>query len=376
MNVIDLQRKIYHLFGRKIKNSTDCNELAENIYIKTQKRISSQTIKRFFSVIQDNTVPSPNTILILSEYVSKLDKTYLKNKMIFDREIEFILDFYNIELYDQNDFNYQLASANISKKVYESEFILNQVFEKIAQKKAGQIYFFERFPFEDLLCNKTYINSLELYKKYKKKEEAIIYSNSLILKGYFLSKQKEAFLSTFNIIKRTSINKEFHPFIQGRVFANQLMLCHFLNLNDEFIKCVHNAKDHLLKIDSSIYFPFFEYIVIEALIITNRLEHIHLFSNVFQKVEPNKKSPIESGYYEALKIFNAYFQLSINNNKEAKLLLKKIKNTNILFFHKKYMSILIEILKIKLNIEPSLNKKTLNNLIKETNYTTFYDFVG
>lgn len=374
MNTIDIQRKIYYLFGRKIINSNDCNELSDSIYIKIQKQISPQTLKRFFNIIKDGTKPSPNTIIILNEYISKLDNNYLKNKNLFEREIQFIIDFYNIELYDQNDFNYQLASANVAKKIYDSEFILNQVFEKLAETKAGQIYFFERFPFEDLLKNNTYLSALDLYKKKKKSVEASIYATSLILKGCFLSEQKLLFLKKYLSINNIKINDELHPFIKGRYFANKILYYHLMNQKENTINVINSAKDYISTQSLKSYFPFFEYIIIETLILTKYYEYIGLFSDAFKKVENVEKSPIESGYYESLKVFEVYYLINQNQFKIAKSKLKQLKSAKILFFHKKYFSILVSILKIKMNIDLENNKKFLKQIIADTNYSIFTNF--
>lgn len=374
MNTIDIQRKICHLFGRKIINSNDCNELSDSIYIKIQKHISSQTLKRFFNIIKDGTKPSPNTIIILNEYISKLDNNYLKNKNLFEREIKFILDFYSIELYDQNDFNYQLASANIAKKIYDSEFILNQVFQKLAETKAGQIYFFERFPFEDLLQNKTYQSALNLYTKKKKSIEANIYATSLLLKGYYLSKQKLFFFKKYLSINNIMINDELHPFVKGRYFANKIMYCDLMNQKENTITVIKKAKDYILAQSLKSYFPFFEYIIIEALILTKHYEYIELFSDAFKKVENVEKLPIESGYYESLKVFEIYYLIYQNDFKIAKSKLNQLKSAKILFFQKKYFSILVSILKVKMNIDVDSNKKLLKQIIADTNYSIFNNF--
>ncbi len=68
-HLIELQSLVSFVFGKKILNSTDCTELSQSIFEKVKSAISSDTLRRFFDLIETKTQPSLFTMEILSKYV-------------------------------------------------------------------------------------------------------------------------------------------------------------------------------------------------------------------------------------------------------------------------------------------------------------------
>jgi hypothetical protein len=68
-HLIKLQSLVSYVFGKKILNSTDCIELSQGIFDKVKSSVSSDTLRRFFGLIETKTQPSLFTMEILSKYV-------------------------------------------------------------------------------------------------------------------------------------------------------------------------------------------------------------------------------------------------------------------------------------------------------------------
>ena len=64
-----MQSLVSYTFGKRVFNSVDCIELSQNIFDNVKLTLSSDTLRRFFGLIETSTQPSLFTMDILSKYV-------------------------------------------------------------------------------------------------------------------------------------------------------------------------------------------------------------------------------------------------------------------------------------------------------------------
>lgn len=65
----EMRSLVSYSFGKKIYTTSDCSELAQHIFEKVKCAVSTDTLRRFFGLIETNSQPSLFTMEILSKYV-------------------------------------------------------------------------------------------------------------------------------------------------------------------------------------------------------------------------------------------------------------------------------------------------------------------
>ncbi len=383
-----LKNCLENTFGKKIIYSKECNALSDDIYRKIHIKISSQTLRRLFGFIEDGVQISNSTLGYLANYVGydTYDEFTTQNKevenFIDPKDVSYIKLFYSITpIKSQQDENYHNASKNIAQILYQKPELLQHTSTFLSQNTAAQIYFFERFPFIDKLSS-GYALHLKKYLTEKLNPEAQVFGNCLIYMGYALSNnnKRTKVLQTLNAIPS---NSDLHPFPLGRKYACNI-LEHYLNDSKEeleqWIKMALIEATTISKRRKEYKnFPYFQFIISDILNLIERPTEAKRVLNICEL--DYKRVPgfnLDEGYLEALDLVKAINLVQQGKNKDAKRILARSTNTDILFIMHDYFLIqrlLIELALVKSSKSLKYKKmyKEINGLINKTRFYFFKD---
>lgn len=382
-----LKREVQKRFGKKLNSSFECVNLSDHINKLTGSYISPQTLRRFFGFIDDNTNPSPYTISILLKYCSRgsLEELRLieqnrQNRQINPETIFTIKEFYNIELTPEFDFNFQKACGNIAKLITSDSNLLDELSGHLCKNPVSQIFFFERHPFIDGLCN-GYSQYVEAYIEEKNTNEARMFGYCLIHLGLILSQRNKEADKLLKKINNIEANASIHPFVQARKIMANLLNADIKS--DKFTLqywmelAFQEKKKQARNPVKEAYFPFYQFILADAFNLTgqfdNALDMIHIAESDYKKID---KAPIEEGYYHALNLIKAIALFNIDKLQESKQLLREVNNEELVFSSKKYFLLQRLHLELSMAKDQSTTKRnklidSINLLVKETGFSCF-----
>lgn len=384
-----LRKEIQSRFGRNILFASDCNELSHHIYKSIRIQISAQTLRRLFGFIEDGTEPSDSTISYLLQYCGfntmnqLLDQTEAHGNPKPDEDkIRFIKEFYNIELSAGADFNYQKACGNIAKQLFKAPNLLNSLAGFLSSNQVAQIFFFERHPYIDGLCN-GYSQVLKLYLQEKKTPEAQLFAACLFHLGSILAENKTEASKYIQQINQISIDNSIHPFVQARKIMANLSHAWLLGNKKEEIEIwteIAFTEERKQKRGTfkEAYFPFFQFILADAFNFIGKYEEalkmIQIAEHDYIRLPD---SPIESGYYECLSLIKAIALFNAGRKNECKSLLNEVNNEEIIFSSKKYFTLQRLNLELQMTKPQSATKRqkivsNINTSVKETGFKIFY----
>lgn len=382
-----LRKEIQTRFGRNLVFASDCNELSHHIYKSIRVQISAQTLRRLFGFIEDGTEPSDSTISYLLQYcgfntMNELLKhtENLGNTKLDEDNVRLIKEFYNIELSAGTDFNYQNACGNIAKQLLQDPNLLNSLAGFLSSNQVAQIFFFERHPYIDGLCN-GYSQLLKLYAQEKKTLEAQLFAVSLLHLGSILAINKNEASIYIKLINQISIGNSIHPFVQARKIMANLTHAWLLGNEEEIAIWTEIAFTEERKqkrgMFKEAYFPFFQFIVADAFNFIGKYdETLRMIQIAEQDYIRLPDSPIESGYYECLSLIKAIALFNTGRKNECKSLLSEVNNEELIFSSKKYFTLQLLNLEHQMAKPQSAAKRQkivthINTLVKETGFKVF-----
>lgn len=292
-----LLENILQTFGHPIKNTNDCKSLSDEIFQKTKKYISYNSIRRVFHVVESNHVPRMSTLNILAEYIGFQNfddfMKFQKESIYLDR-LSFSLHSSSFGITQRLDFIRELRFSIVVVSQLSREAIFNEnwlQFEKILNWLDKQNY-----DYESLLYFGNSVGSL-----FREKEIDIdrvkrnplffkfifsIFVDYSSLKGYYgrlidyycdnLEATKEndyVFVCSLKIFKSFLLNENcvefnydfhpqsnFHPIVNSRIIATRILLAQ----NDTEIKTILNDYSRFLSdhIQFQILESFYEILLI------------------------------------------------------------------------------------------------------------------
>jgi len=379
---------IENRYGKPITFSSECIDVSKHILNTTGLNISAQTLRRMLGFIDNKVMPSKNSLEIIALYCgynSFKDLIQSQKKQINiskNDNITIIKSFYNIDLHAAYDFNYQNACGNIAELILNDRSLLNQVSSFLSKSKIAQIFFFERFPYIDGLCN-GYETSLKKYYQEKKTTEAQLFSLCLLHLGAVLSLNKQKAKKYLHAINTIPVTKEIHSFVIARkLMANLLNAYSDKNelLLESLIYEAFTTEKEVRKTKND-YFPFFTFIMCDAFHLIERpleAEKMLQICNTYEAPNNEKLTeiPIEAGYFKVIELMNGLSAYHLGDHKKAKRILNSIEVQTIPFIFRNYFLIQMKRIEYKLCVKASSKKKTsilneLNALIEKTGFVFF-----
>lgn len=365
-------------FSKNVTTAYDCSSLATAIETTIQKKVSVDTLRRFFGVINSTSLPSTYTLDVLSKYVgyknwsdliagyqeekqlhqknvlyellikgvsyqelmvrfstlSKTNETYeLFNQVILikaqQKDVAFFENIFEFKVLFELDESYKYAIYH-TLHLLGSLCFTNDWLQKIAVKKYYNLPYDVDYFVEWLVIpeHSYYLELLENYHRVTKDntDKTVFYytikCTTLAKKGAW-----KLFSKHYDELMTLSVNADLlNNFLQMRWFGIQLIHDHHLNrnLNSDYLftsimeSTGINTKDAGTRVSS-------------VFIITQYLLHIEnypLIIDLFEK-KVTKYSNI-LGYwaalnYNQLKVYYAYALVKTNQEEKARMVFKEIK---------------------------------------------------
>lgn len=379
---------IENRYGKPITFSSECIDVSKHIFNTTGLTLSAQTLRRMLGFIDSKVMPSKNSLEIIALYCgfnSFKDLKQSQKKQINiskNDNITIIKSFYSIDLHAAYDFNYQTACGNIAELILNDLPLLNQISSFLSKNKIAQIFFFERFPYIDGLCN-GYETSLKKYYQEKKTTEAQLFSLCLLHLGAVLSLNKQKAKKYLHAINTIPVTKDVHSFVIARkLMANLLNAYNDKNdlLLESLIYDAFTTEENIQKTKKD-YFPFFAFVMTDAFHLIERpleAEKMLRICNAYQAPNNSKvnEMPIDLGYIKGIELMNGLSAYHLGDYKKAKRILNSIEVQTIPFIFRNYFLIQMKRIEYKLCVKASSKKKTsilneLNALIEKTGFVFF-----
>ncbi len=374
--------KLEKRWGQPLQFGFQCEALSEDIFRVLKVKISPQTLRRICGFVQYDGKASNNTILSLSQYISssKPAASNATNDLERNFIIPFIQDFFQIPHASYEDFNYQNACAKIAIRLFDKPQLLQEIGYFLAKNDAAQIYFFERHPYFDGLAHPLYYDLLNVYAQEKKDAQSQFFAVALQCWGRKLSQQKWKDLPWKNRMQTEAHRKAWHPFLKARAIVLQIWEAQENKQKEEIQSLINWAKEeHLMlfsKANKQDYFPYFEYILAEGLLIAKEYEASQYFVSLYLKYyQLGKNAPIEPGYHEAIRVmqyFNAHQleQFDLRDELANSIVIEKV-----IFTGQRYFRILYNTIQLQRSFLHKKRRQQITEQLEEDKKFTGYNFI-
>ncbi len=386
-----LRQKVSTTFGKEITRSFECETLSMRIKEDTGEYLSPQSLRRFLGFLDSGFNPAINSLNILSRYCGYFDwddfvgrsqrQTYVP--LTTKEEMALYLDFYKLQLQDEQDINFHNACRIINTRILNNPALLEGLAKPLAQNPVAQIYFYERFPFIDGLCC-GYERSIKLYLQHKKGEEAQVFGICLLVLGAFLSKDNKLLHIAFAKLRRYSLQDKWHPFVIGRFIGSHLLFYHAMGQEEAKMGWLEQAKhygNHFASVSRIRYwkFPYYQFMICDYLNLVReyRLSCKLLFP--FRNIK-NGELTVEEGYYDALLIISRVSSRGITKTDQARKALQEADFHKLGVIFKNYFTIQYLIVCLQSTPLNQIKKRKelmqrADQLIHQTGFIYFREFI-
>jgi hypothetical protein len=393
MDKQNLQVAVERVFGKRIVNRPDCEELSSSIYKKTKLLISYNTLRRFFDIAgqKNNSSVSKASLDILSRYcefqsyfefyiqqesIDSLGKLYKLQLAIIQQE-EFTIQSIEgcLNQLNKNEHLYSLMNyitvvafnrgdVPFLKKLFCIERIFNgedylhphlyfliqtigvqvqnhpdiakKLWESWAKDPQARFYYFELFVDMTKLVQSHYIG-IEYYLNHSTKLQDIVFANTLLNWRLLLLNETKRARKQLEKLDSTIDLTSIHPIPAARMMNCKLVLNFKENglVSDDLLEEVETLFNYF----NNETHPFFEHFICEGLVVSKCYQ---LALNYIQ--EANAKKQLYQSFYlngstERLKILEAYCRFQIGDHEIANQLKEQIKLESLDSFCKEYDSI-------------------------------------
>lgn len=364
----DTEKKL----GHKITNAKDCELLSDEIKKLTKLVISAQTFRRFFGIIKYSGGYNKQLLNVLSQYCGHANFDQYTNQLV---AIQFAEYFRETENYNPKSLWEQ--SELLCTKIATQSHLLVDTHYKLLKYPLARQFFIEHHPMRDLLCT-VYSQYFLEYLKYKNTTEAQLFAYSFLYNAAFLSENEELKNLYYQRLISLQPTPEVFVLPAARYFGIQLL--HADSTGDEKLfrknwdKMLIAREDYKTKSEHSVC--SFEYIILEELIFTNRVqEMLFLIENNTEQKYPNPSFVPEErkqNHREVWKILCAVVYQKTNQQEKLENTFSEIDLTKLTIGWKDYYSIIyyISILKNK-KFSSIEHLKIIENLLKEKNLSYF-----
>ncbi|GEO08169.1 hypothetical protein [Segetibacter aerophilus] len=372
-----LKEEVEKTFGRKILIASDCDSLSKDIYRQTNVKLSLNTLRRFFNLIKSKYQVSLFTLDLLSRYCgfpsfSELAKD--GEALPQNSNDPGLLNFLTLLFSDSdvkciNDVTYINLIHTTIVYLDKKPNIIDQLQRRIAKTSNGQIFYYEQSINIDKL-DSYYGVGLCYYLNEKRTVEAQIFGNALLCFRYWLTMNKEGIKKHHKEVLCYTIYENIPPSIAGRYFATQLYFAEAFNR--EISSILTRAREFYSSIKPSkfIYqdFPAFEYILSEALVLTNQYDEALFYINEAIKKRNNKVAPhVDLRLFESIYLNQAIALANTGKEEKSIDILETITSMNFYFLSRNFNRILYFSLQQTIRKRKSIDEQ-LRYLVEQTGF--------
>ena len=373
-----LLKEIERVAGRKIMNASDCQSLSIDIFKKTQRKLSLNTLRRFFNLMKSEYKPSLFTLDILTEYCGYSNFSDFTNReqhgfALVAGEASSIVDFLlflfkDTEIRKLHDSSYLMLVSAVITNLEQWPTLIDTLQARIAKTVNGQVFYFEQFVNTDRI-NSYYGEGLKYYLHEKRMPEAQIFGHSLLCFGHWLAENNDAVERHYKQVIRHNIDEHTDLFNSGRYFASQIYYFH--SKGQDLQPALLNARNFYTMINGykAKSFPAFEYVLAETLILTGQYDDALIYINEAIKKRNNPIVPnIDVRLFESIYLFQAIGLAHVGKTEKAKDIFETISTSNFYFLSRQFNSILYLLLKKHFD-KRNFQDKQLLYLVKQTSFT-------
>jgi tetratricopeptide (TPR) repeat protein len=374
-----LKEEVERIVGRKILTAADCNLLCNDIYLKTQSSTSLNTLRRLFDLMKSKYQPSLFTLDLLSKYCgysSFSDFTNSKKNKPCNNENQdnsfvnfLVLLFRDFEVKSTNDITYIQLIHKIINNLEHWPAMIDTFQREIAKTASGQVFYYEQFINIDKL-NSFYGKGLHYYLNEKKTVEAQLLGHSLLCLQSWLTMNDEGVENHYQEVLRHSVDENIHPFISARFFATQLYKCEISSNETEAILIQTREFYDNIRYSKFVHqnFPYFEYVLSEALVLTNQYEEaLFYITEALKKRNYHVPPNVDLRLFESIYLFQAIALANIGKREKAKDILGSINTENFYFLSRHFNSILYLLQKGTFQKKEFLQKQ-VQYLVQQTGF--------
>jgi hypothetical protein len=378
---ISLKSEVEQTFGRHIFSAKDCILLSREIFTKTKEQVNVNTLRRLFGLVKTHYNPSASTLNILAKFCgfSSFEEVpeisaEKKEKELVPRQdvIKYLTNVLEeMPLHDVLNPTFCVFYKHLILFLDKNPSLAKAFQSHLVKARNGYAYYFEQFVNIDKL-NNFYGDGLRQYANEHRTKEAEVFTSSLLVFRYWLTMEPQkigkVFASLSDVQLSSSMGK--NVFTSSRFFSAQLYNAHVHKLPVE--KTINDIQKFHFNLctqkEQTQLFPFFEYIIAEALILTGYYyEGLYYINYALDNYYKNLGYQ-GFGYYQALDLLKTIALLKTDQQKEARLIFNEINPSEFGFLSNKYNSILYLMLSKSFKRARQNDKKELNALIKETGF--------
>jgi len=374
-----IKDEVERIIGRKILTASDCQYLSNDIYQQTKLRVSLNTLRRFFHLMKSKYQPSSFTLNLLSKYcgfssfddfISHKERSHNNYANSGSDLLNFlILLFRDFDIKGIEDTTYINLIHEIINNLEKWPQVIDEFQSQIAKTPNGQFFYYEQFVNIDNL-NSYYGDGLHYYLHERKDPQAQIFGHSLLCFRSWLSMHKEEVYNHCQEVFQYNINETIHPSVCGRYFASQLYQAEVYDYDLEPILSAAREFYTGTKYSKAVSqgFPYFEFILSEALILTQQYEEALFYIIEALKKRNNYVPPyVDLKSFESIYLFHAIALKNIGKAEKAKEMLEMINVNNFYFLAKKFNLVLFLLQKQSFQKRDFLRGQ-LDYLIKQTGF--------
>jgi hypothetical protein len=378
-------------FGKSISSHYDAIQLQEAILKASGKRLSTQTIKRFFGLIKSSSKPDPATLDALASYLHFSSFADLENWLTLTDQsateqdhdwaseivLQILHDIHPENLHEQGLL--QLVK-NLFTLFERHPGLTSNIYPKLAASRFGRRYFFEQFVHYDALAA-HYGMGIEHYMLHETEREHRAFGYSILCLRNYLTGKLDAcryYGSKLLEYSKEEIEK-YHPFVIGRYYSTKLYVAtSFSSATPEFADELMNEVLAVKKRCTDIYdgFPCTEMVFAEALIFTRHYSEAYkLLSHkqVSHYQHPPYMDQAFKNHLGVLRTFTGVYSGNIANEKAARQL-TVLEERPAYFLCTNYTQLFLHLTKMKAGLQPRINRKKAQECLDALGFTNLAFF--
>lgn len=390
-----LRKEVEKIFGKSIKDKPDSELLSDRISEEIREQISSQTIRRFWKLIQNGSNISPQTKDIFCRYIGFNDfKAFaenVQNNRVNTYDFSFLGNWQTISKYDKplEDSVYWHSKLNQSfaSFVLTNPSIFEEFSKAMNKNEVVLKYIISYHPMYDNLAKEWYFRGLRLFIRNAKETHYHLFgANMEFLRCVFTQKTDELERFATQIERLLPQIRQKYGVIWSLEARSLSALLYYYNvlgnqqkvsqLKNEILGFVERHRGQRFEIDDYKIFVFF---VSDML----NVYGFHELSYRIQQRYPLEESPSilwENGYEEAIKIVRSWTLFCEENLAESRKIFNDIDVNRLNFDFKKYFTIQYHLLALGFCLQNNNTKrlkirKQLTEIIDETGLVCFEDFL-
>jgi hypothetical protein len=369
MPLTQLRQHITRKFGKPISSHYDAIQLQEAIVKESGKRLSTQTIKRFFGLIKSSSRPDPATLDALSGYLKFSSYKDFQNWLSLsvtnvdteehDWASEIVLQVLK-DIHPENLHEKGLLQLvkNLFTLFERHPNLTSTIYPKLAASKFGRRYFFEQFVHYDALAS-HYGMGLEHFLLHEKDRPARFFGYSMLCLRDFLTGNNQGCKYYYEKVAEYPLNEvnTFHPFLIGRFHSSHLYMDYISGRNsvDYIGGQIHELiNNHRHTEDIYDGFPCAELVFAEALVFTGHFQEAYELLN-HKKIKEYKHPPFMDeafkNHLNVLRNFSGLLCGTLSIEKVQKHL-PKLEQAPVYFLCSNYDGLFMNLMKTKCNIQP------------------------